>query len=344
MKISLITDAWKPQVNGVVRTLTETVSRLRQRGHIVDIVSPDQFRSIACPGYTEIRLAVTRRSTIAKRIDAFEPDAIHIATEGPLGHAARHYCIRNDIPFSTAYHTQFPDYMANRTHLPSRFFWPYIRRFHRASHAVLVSTASTRQQLSIQGIGNLRHWGRGVDLKCFGPDQRRPAFFADLPRPIQLYVGRIAVEKNVADFLNNRHPGSKVVIGNGPMLGKMKAQYPSAHFLGRKTGRELSEYYAAADVFVFPSKTDTFGLVMLEALACGTPVAAYPVRGPIDILSPASGAMNDSLATAIAHALRLDPKDCICHARTYNWDSSTNHFLAALIPIQNRAEFPGLAA
>ena len=333
MKIALVTDAWAPQVNGVVRTLTETVARLRAAGHDVEIVSPDQYRSIPCPGYGEIRLAITPHGSVARRLKRFAPDAIHIATEGPLGYSARRYCRRHDLPFSTAYHTQFPVYVARRTGLPAAMFWPYIRRFHSHSDAVLVATAGIRAQLSDNGVENLRHWGRGVDLAHFHPAAPPPEIFATLPRPIQLYVGRVAVEKNIGAFLDSGHRGSKVVVGDGPARDALQVRYPDALFLGSKSGEELAGCYAGADVFVFPSRTDTFGLVIIEALACGTPVAAYPVQGPVDILSPESGAMHDDLGQAIAGALKCDPADCIRHARTFSWDASTAQFLDALVPI-----------
>ncbi len=334
MKIALVTDAWIPQVNGVMRTLMETVSRLQAMGHGVEIISPDQFRSVPCPGYPEIRLALTRGAPVARRLNAFAPDAIHIATEGPLGHAARRYCLRERLPFSTAYHTQFPDYIAKRTGLPPAIFWPFIRRFHGASASVLVATESIRRQLHESRVHNLQHWSRGVDLENFSPDAPQPEIFARLKRPIQLYVGRVAVEKNIEAFLECDHPGGKAVVGDGPALEQLKTKYPRAHFAGRKSGRELAGYYAGADVFVFPSRTDTFGLVMIEALACGTPVAAYPVQGPVDVLSAASGYMDANLAQAITGALWIQPRDCIHHARTFSWDTATQQFLNALVPIK----------
>ena len=333
MKIALVTDAWTPQINGVVRTLTETVARLRAGGHAVEIISPEQYRSLPCPGYAEIRLAITPQGSVARRLDRLAADAIHIATEGPLGFIARRYCKRRALPFSTAYHTQFPDYVARRTGLPAAMFWPYIRRFHGSAQSVLVSTPSIRAQLTDNGVANLQHWGRGVDLAYFNAAAAPPALFADLPRPIQLYVGRVAVEKNIAAFLDTAHPGSKVVVGDGPALESLRARYPKALFVGAQSGADLAGYYAGADVFVFPSRTDTFGLVMIEALACGTPVAAYRVQGPVDVLTPASGAMHDDLDHAIAAALTRDPAACVRHARTFSWDVSTAQFLKALVPI-----------
>lgn len=333
MRIAIVTDAWAPQVNGVVRTLTTVSEELRSRGHDVLVVSPDRFRSFPCPTYPEIRLAMAGQRAVGRMLAQFAPDAVHIATEGPLGWAARGWCKGRRQPFTTAYHTQFPDYVARRTGLPAGLFWPFIRHFHAPSAGVMVSTESIRQQLRAQGIGQVRHWSRGVDLACFGPDVAPPDLFFNLPRPIQLYVGRVAVEKNVEAFLANAHPGSKVVVGDGPALESLSARFPDAIFLGKQQGRKLAACYAGADVLVFPSKTDTFGLVMIEALACGTPVAAYPVAGPVDVLTPESGAMDDSLEQAIAAALALGRDGCLAHGRSFTWQASTDQFLAALAPL-----------
>jgi glycosyltransferase involved in cell wall biosynthesis len=336
MKIAIITDAWAPQVNGVVRTLTAVTERLRALGHELLVISPDQYASIPCPSYPEIRLALTTRFGIGARLSEFAPDAVHIATEGPLGIAARRFCLDHGYPFTTAYHTQFPDYLAQRTRLPAAMFWPFIRWFHAPAHAILVSTETVRAQLRGQGLGQVVHWGRGVDLTCFGPDAPRPALYAELAGPIQLYVGRVAVEKNIEAFLSSRHPGSKVVVGDGPAREALARAYPDAHFVGAQSGAALAGYYAGADVFVFPSRTDTFGLVMIEALACGTPVAAFPVSGPLDVLSPGAGAMHADLDTAIAAALSLNRADCLAAGRSFTWDASTRQFLNALVPITAR--------
>ena len=331
MRIALVTDAWVPQVNGVVRTLAAVTDELRARGHHVQIVSPDQFRSLPCPTYPEIRLALTRARSVGERLAAFGADAIHIATEGPLGWAARRWCLARRRSFTTAYHTQFPEYLARRSGLPASVFWPYIRRFHAPSCGIMVATATVREQLRAQGLTRLREWSRGVDLAQFGPGPPLEAFDR-LPRPIQLYVGRIAVEKNIEAFLESRHPGAKVVVGDGPALSRLQAAYPGVLFLGRLSGAALAACYAGADVFVFPSRTDTFGLVMIEALACGTPVAAYPVPGPLDVLSEKSGCMAETLEDSIAGALALDRTDCVEHGRRFNWSASTDQFLAALSP------------
>ncbi|OYW47176.1 MAG: alpha-mannosyltransferase [Sphingomonadales bacterium 32-68-7] len=340
MRIAIITDAWAPQVNGVVRTLTEVSEELRCRGHDVAVVSPDQYRSLPCPTYPEIRLALAGSGAVGRRLDAFAPEAVHISTEGPLGWAARRWCLRRKRAFTTAYHTQFPEYLARRTGLPAAAFWPYIRHFHRPAAGIMVATETIRSQLRAQRLTQLRPWTRGVDLALFGPDVAPPDLFFDLPRPIQLYVGRVAVEKNIEAFLANTHPGSKVVVGDGPALARLQGEFPEAHFLGKQTGLALAACYAGADVFVFPSTTDTFGLVMIEALACGTPVAAYPVPGPLDVLSPGSGAMAERLEEAIARALTLDRGACLAHGRSFSWQTSTDQFLAALEPVQTVSALP----
>jgi glycosyltransferase involved in cell wall biosynthesis len=333
LKIAIVTDAWAPQVNGVVRTLSAVTDRLRGMGHDVFVISPDQYASIPCPSYPEIRLALATRHGVGARLSDFAPDAVHIATEGPLGIAARRFCIDHGYPFTTAYHTQFPDYLARRTGLPASVFWPFIRWFHAPSAGILVSTETVRRQLRAQGLHQLVHWGRGVDLACFTPSAPKPALYATLTGPIQLYVGRVAVEKNIEAFLASDHPGAKVVVGDGPARDTLARAYPDAHFVGAQSGAALAGYYAGADVFVFPSRTDTFGLVMIEAMACGTPVAAFPVSGPLDVLSPQSGVMDEDLTRAIAGALTLDRKTCTTAGRSFTWEASTRQFLCALVPI-----------
>jgi glycosyltransferase involved in cell wall biosynthesis len=334
MRIAIVSDAWTPQVNGVVRTLTTVTRELRSRGHEILVVSPDLFRSVPCPGYAEIRLALAGRRQVGRMLADFAPDAVHLSTEGPLGWAARGWCLARRQPFTTAYHTQFPEYLARRTRLPAAVFWPFIRRFHRPAAAIMVATESIRDQLRGQGLHQLRPWGRGVDLESFGPDVAPPDLYFELPRPIQLYVGRVAVEKNIEAFLGNEHPGCKVVVGDGPALGALQARFPDAIFLGRQEGRKLAACYAGADVLVFPSRTDTFGLVMIEALACGTPVAAYPVPGPVDVLTATSGAMAEPIEHAIAEALTRDRAACLAHGRGFGWGTSTDQFLAALAPVR----------
>ncbi|GAA0467451.1 glycosyltransferase family 1 protein [Parasphingorhabdus litoris] len=334
MKIALVTDAWHPQVNGVVRTLDTIITILREWGHEVLVISPDQYRSVAAPSYPEIRLAMTRASSVGRRIAEFEADAIHLATEGPLCLSARRWCRRNKRTFTTAYHTQFPEYLAKRTRLSPRIFWLYIRWFHGASKAIMVSTRNVRRQLITENLSQVHHWGRGVDLESFSPDAGVPELFNSFPKPIQLYVGRVAVEKNIEAFLNTDQPGSKVVVGDGPALNDLIKAYPEAHFLGRKSGRELAGCYAGADVFVFPSKTDTFGLVLIESLACGTPVAAFPVTGPVDILTEKSGTMDEDLNLAIAAAQKLRSGDCLERASHFDWVVSARQFLDGLDPME----------
>ena len=333
MKIALITDAWHPQVNGVVRTLTAVTGQLLRSGHTVAVIAPDQFRTIPAPSYPEIRLALVSPAAVSRRLRALEPDSIHIATEGPLGWAARRYCLREGLPFTTAFHTQFPDYIARRTGLPADWFWPAIRKFHRPAARIMVATETVRKQLRGQGLTQLHDWSRGVDCSLFHRDRPPPDLFYKLPRPIQLYVGRVAVEKNIAAFLSNGHPGSKVVVGDGPALAMLKGRYRDAHFLGKQSGDALAACYAGADVLVFPSRTDTFGLVMIEALACGTPVAAFPVTGPVDVLPDGGGVMHEKLETAIAGALRLDRAICREHGKRFSWEASATQFLAGLAPI-----------
>lgn len=334
--IVIVSDAWFPQMNGVVRTLSTTVEKMRALGHDVTVISPDQYLSVPCPTYPEIRLALTRPGAVGRTLASLAPDAIHIATEGPLGLAARAYCLRKNVPFTTAYHTQFPDYVARRTGLPASAIWPYIRWFHAPASAVMVATESIRKELRAQGLTRLHHWSRGVDLACFGPGAPPPPEYAGLEGPILLYVGRIAVEKNIEAFLECTYPGSKVVVGDGPAQATLQARFPDALFLGRKSGRELAGCYAGADVFVFPSRTDTFGLVMIEALACGTPVAAYPVPGPVDIVTERVGALSENLDRAIAAALFSARADCTAYAAGFTWDAATAQFVTGLRAFEAR--------
>jgi glycosyltransferase involved in cell wall biosynthesis len=339
-RILIVTDAWLPQVNGVVRTLQAVRAELEKEGHRVEVISPELFRSIPCPTYAEIRLALATRRAVGARIEAFAPDSLHIATEGPLGLAARRWCLKRDYAFTTAYHTQFPQYLAKRTKLPPRLFWRYITWFHRPAHAVMASTATLRAELHANGLAATRLWGRGVDLDCFRPDMAAHPALAGLARPIQLYVGRVAVEKNIEAFLASPHPGSKIVVGDGPALAGLRRKYPEARFLGALRGDLLAAAYAGADVFVFPSRTDTFGLVMIEALACGTPVAAYPVPGPIDVLNEAVGAMDEDLAAATAAALTRDRAACAAYGGAFNWQASARQFRGALVPLRGRGVEP----
>jgi glycosyltransferase involved in cell wall biosynthesis len=338
MKILIVTDAWAPQMNGVVRTLQTVRGELEKAGNEVHVISPDLFRSMPCPTYGEIRLALTTSRRVGRMIEAIAPDSLHIATEGPLGMAARRWAIRRKARFTTAYHTQFPHYLAKRTKLPASWFWRYISWFHRPARAVMVSTRTMAAELAGHGLPSTRLWGRGVDLASFGADAPMLPALKDLPRPLLLYVGRVAVEKNIGAFLDCSHPGSRIVVGDGPALAGLRKRYPDVHFFGALKGEALASAYASADVFVFPSRTDTFGLVMIEALACGTPVAAYPVAGPLDVLTPETGAMDADLDVAIASALRLDRAACAAYGRGFSWETSARQFRAALEPLGLAAE------
>jgi glycosyltransferase involved in cell wall biosynthesis len=332
MRIAIVTDAWAPQVNGVVRTLESVTGELGKMGHQPTVIAPSGFRSLPCPTYPEIRLAIAGRTAVGRRIAEFDAEAIHIATEGPLGLAARRWCLDRGLPFTTAYHTQFPDYVAARTGANPEWIWRFIRWFHQPAQAVLVSTPTIQRALEAHGLNRIRRWGRGVsrEFSAAGPiDQTMAA----LPGPVLLYVGRVAVEKNIEAFLSSAHPGSKVVVGDGPALASLRQRFPDVLFLGARFGEALAACYRTADLLVFPSRTDTFGLVMIEALACGTPVAAYPVPGPVDVLTPATGVMHADLDQAIAGALLLDPVVCAAAAAGHTWRASAEQFLGALTPI-----------
>ncbi len=334
MRIAIVTDAWSPQVNGVVRTLQSVSAELRAMGHELTIISPDLYASIPCPTYPEIRLALPRPGLVGRTLAEFRAEAVHIATEGPLGLLARRWCLSQGLPFTTAYHTQFPEYVAARIRAVNpEFVWRYVRWFHAPSAAILASTPSVAQALAAHGLPQSRHWGRGVDTTLFRADGPRDAFVHNLPGPVQLYAGRVAVEKNIAAFLATDLPGSKVVVGDGPARAALAAEYPHVHFLGAKFGEDLAAIYRSADVFVFPSRTDTFGLVMIEALACGTPVAALPVQGPLDVLNPQVGVMDDALDRAIAGALTVDRETCAHFGQGFTWRASAEQFLSALAPI-----------
>jgi glycosyltransferase involved in cell wall biosynthesis len=337
MRIAIVTDAWSPQVNGVVRTLQSVRAELERMGHTVLVVSPDLFYSMPCPTYPEIRLAFASTAAVGRMIEDFSPNAIHLATEGPVCLAARRWCLARDFPFTTAYHTQFPDYVAARTGVNPEWVWRYIRWFHSPAQAILASTPSIAAALRAHGLDRIRSWGRGVDLSLFGPnvapDPDIRALAADGGGPVQLYVGRVAIEKNIEAFLQNTHPGAKVVVGDGPARAALTTRFPEAHFLGPRFGPDLARAYAAADVFVFPSRTDTFGLVMIEAMACGTPVAAYPVTGPVDVVTAETGALADHLEDAIAAALTRRRAACAAYGGGFTWTASARQFLAALAPV-----------
>lgn len=348
LRICIVSDAWHPQVNGVVRTLESLRQELRRDGHKVLMLTPRLFKTLPCPTYPEIRLSINAPFRVGAFLTRFKPDAIHIATEGPLGWVARHWCVKHKVAFTTAYHTAFPEYIAARTPLPASLFYPLFRLFHRPSAGVLVATETVRNQLAEKGFCNITPWTRGVDTGLFKPlENRKPTMIEGeaVEGPVQLYVGRVAVEKNIEAFLACPSPGTKVIVGDGPALSGLKTKYPAARFLGAKFGRELADLYAAADVFVFPSKTDTFGLVIIEALASGTPVAAYPVQGPLDVVGlngngPETGlfsgwsepvaALNDDLGKAIETALKVNRNACREFAGFYDWTTVARQFVSAL--------------
>jgi glycosyltransferase involved in cell wall biosynthesis len=333
MRIMIVTDAWLPQTNGVVSTLTQTAAWLVRFGHQVRTITPHDFRSIACPTYPEIRVSVFPYERVSRSIIEFCPQALHIATEGPLGLSARRFCIRWGLRFTTSYHTQFPQYVRARFPIPLWASYGALRRFHGAGARCMVSTRSLRSELSARGFKNLAGWRRGVDTEAFKPRAKQ---FLDLPRPIAAYVGRVAIEKNIDAFLGMAWSGSKIVIGDGPERARLQRQYPQAIFTGFKFGEDLACHLAAADVMVFPSRTDTFGLVNLEAMACGVPVAAYPVTGPIDVIEDGvTGALDVDLSRAAMRALRLNPKACRERALQSGWDISTREFESNLAPCRN---------
>jgi len=330
----IVTDAWTPQVNGVVRTMTTVVAELRAMGHVVEVVGPDRFRTFPCPTYPDIALSLLPRRRLIRLIEDFSPDALHIVTEGPLGLAARSWARRRGFAFTTAFHTRFAEYVHARTRIPVAPIYAWMRRFHGAGSGTMVATASLRDELVRRGFRNIRPWTRGVDLSLFKPEPREDW---DLPRPVFLYVGRVAVEKNITGFLNLDLPGSKVVVGGGPQLAALQRDFSNVLFTGPRYGEALARAYAGADVFVFPSLTDTFGLVLLESLACGTPVAAYPVTGPKDVLADATGkigAVNADLRLAALEALQADRAACRAHAERFSWRACAEIFLSHLVPMR----------
>jgi glycosyltransferase involved in cell wall biosynthesis len=324
MRILIVTDAWFPQTNGVVSTLAQTAAWLGRFGHEVRIINPGDFHSVACPTYPEIRLSILPYKNVERSILMFSPQALHIATEGPLGLSARRFCVRHRVRFTTSYHTQFPQYLRARFPIPLGVSYRLLRWFHGAAARCMVSTASVRRDLAAHGFENLATWRRGVDTEVFKP---HPKDLLTLPRPIAAYVGRVAVEKNIDAFLKMAWSGSKIVIGDGPERPRLEKQYPDATFLGYRFGEDLARHLAAADVMVFPSRTDTFGLVNLEAMACGVPVAAYPVTGPIDVIQDGvTGALDADLASAARRALEIDPNACREHALKSGWDVCSREF------------------
>ena len=323
MKILIVTDAWKPQVNGVVRTLSSTKNHLVEMGHQVEMVTPLGCKSIPCPTYKEIHLALSPSRLVYNSFEQFQPEVVHIATEGPLGWSARRYCKKNNLKFTTSFHTQFPEYIHARTKIPTGLTYKVLRRFHSLARQVMVTTFSMEKKLSSAGFKNLTKWSRGVDTEIFQPKSR--TYIGS--KPHLLYVGRVAVEKNLEAFLAMDIDAVKTIVGDGPQRAYLEAKYPEAHFVGAKFGQDLVKYYAQADAFVFPSRTDTFGLVMLEALACGTPVAAYPVEGPIDVIQSSEvGCLNKDLKKATLMALGKSRKKCRNYALQFSWDKCTKQF------------------
>lgn len=330
MKIVIATDAWTPQINGVVTTLEKMGEELTSLGNEVKYITPDGFKTFPCPSYPSIRLAILPKNKVRSTLDEFKPDAVHIATEGPLGQAARSYCIKNNLKFTTSYHTQFPEYVRLRAPVPLAWTYAFLRRFHKQAIRTMVPTPSQQQKLLERSFSNVVVWTRGVDTELFRPRSKE---FLDAPRPISMYMGRVAVEKNIEPFLKLDLPGTKYVVGDGPDLDSLRKKYPKVRFTGFKRGIELAEYLAAADVFVFPSLTDTFGLVMLEAMACGVPVAAFPVTGPIDVVEQGkTGILDNDLHKAVLRALELNPQDCVAYARQKSWRSCAEMFFNHLEP------------
>ena len=329
MKILVATDAWHPQVNGVVRTLGQVAHEASALGTDLEFLSPQGFRTLPMPGYSEIRLALTGPGDIERSLDRTRADCVHIATEGPIGHAVRRVCIKRGMPFTTSFHTRFPDYLAERLPLPERWTtdmaWGWLRRFHAQSAAVLAATPTLKQELIDRGFNNVKLWSRGVDAQLFNPGRRKEL---NLPRPIFLTVGRVAVEKNLEEFLKLDLPGTKLVVGDGPARTALAKDYPDAVFVGSKQGEELAEFYASADVFVFPSLTDTFGLVLLEALASGVPVATFPASAPRDVIDDAPvGKIDADLRRACLEALELDRGACRDFAERLTWRACAQTFL-----------------
>jgi len=342
MKICIVTDAWLPQVNGVVTTLVELHDGLVARGHEVTMIEPSAFKRFPCPGYREIELAWRPARGVATALDKARPDAIHIATEGPIGSAARAHCLRRGLAFTTAFHTRFPELLAKALHVPERWGYAWFRRFHAASSGVMVPSAGMLEILRGHGFERLRPWSHGVDLSLF-----EPVAGADLglPRPVFLYVGRVSYEKNLEAFLTLDLPGSKVVYGVGPLLERLKRAHPAVHWRGIVPRAELVRIYSAADVFVFPSRNETFGLVMLEAMACGTPVAAYPVAGPLDVVgSSLGGALDPDLRVAAMRALALLREGARERALAFDWHSVCRQFLEHLVPADAGAKLAAAPA
>jgi glycosyltransferase involved in cell wall biosynthesis len=342
MRILIATDAWRPQVNGVVHTLEANAQAAKALGAEVTFLNPEGFWSVGLPSYPGIRLALPRRREIFSRIAAIRPDAIHIATEGTIGHFARWYCLTERLPFTTSFHTRFADYASARFPVPQGLTWAWLRWFHNAGRGTMVSTPSLAAELRQQGFHSVLRWPRGVDSRLFNPDR---AVDLGLPRPVFLAVGRLAVEKNLEAFLALDLPGSKVVVGDGPARESLTRRFPDTTFLGTKRGAELAAIYAAADVFVFPSRTDTFGLVLLEALASGLPIAGFPVAATRDVVGSAPvAALDEDLRSACLQALTIPRADCRRYAETLTWEESARCFLSNVVRIPEATTAPTAAA
>ena len=324
MRLLIATDAWYPQINGVVRSIERMMDHAADEGAEVVLLTPQAFRSVPLPSYPEIRLALCRPARVAREIVRLQPTHIHIPTEGPIGHVTRRLCLRHGLPFTTCYHTRLPEYIRTRLPIPVGVTYRLMRRFHNAGAATLVATDSLAAELRARGFANLERWSRGVDTTLFSPDRRRDLGLAG---PIYLYVGRLAVEKSVEDFLRLELPGTKLVVGDGPAREALEAAYPDAIFLGTRTGLDLAQIYASSDVFVFPSRTDTFGMVLLEALASGLPIAAYPAPGPLDVVGTSNtGVLDRDLRQAALGALEVSREACRAHALTFSWQASAAAF------------------
>ncbi len=331
--ILIVSDAYFPQINGVVRTLDKLAKIISKQGYEVKFLEPSQFRTFPMPTYREIRLSLTIPRVVRAKIEAINPDAIHIATEGPLGAMARHYCNKRNIAFSTSFHTQYPEYIRARAPIPLRWTYAYFRRFHSSSKYCLVSSKTVAKRLRERGFENIVDWSLGVDLDIFNPSFREDNFaqFSNIKRPIFLYVGRVAIEKNIEAFLKLKLNGTKLIVGGGPQLEELQQKYQDAIFVGPKKGEELSRYYANSDCFVFPSLTDTFGLVLLEALASGLPVAAFPVQGPIDVIGESgAGVLDEDLQKAAQKALTISREKCRNYATNFTWEKSADIFMRHL--------------
>jgi glycosyltransferase involved in cell wall biosynthesis len=344
VKIAIVSDAWKPQVNGVVTTLVDLQHKLGSAGHGVAVIEPSLFKRIRCPFYPEIELAWRPRRELGRLLDAAQPDAIHIATEGPLGYAARAHCRSRHLQFTTAFHTRFPEFLSAATGLPEHWGYAALRRFHAPSAGIMVPSQGTMGILGRYGFANLRRWSHGIDLQLFQP---RPDAALGLPRPVFLFVGRVSPEKNLEAFLRLDLPGSKAVCGGGPLLERYRRAYPRVCWFGSVQRHRLVDIYSAADSFVYPSRTDTFGLVMLEAMACGTPVAAYPVEGPLDVVGRSDGGVLDiDLRSAALRSLAIPRERARARAMEFDWDRVSRQFVAHLVPADDgapRAALPAVA-